>query len=70
MVNLTAIHEQKTAFEANGRHAMGVHLTPELTKALRWELHQYYGNDPGEQLTTLYGMEILSFDAAELMFTE
>ncbi|MBF0628876.1 MAG: hypothetical protein HQL91_11730 [Magnetococcales bacterium] len=68
MDNVKAILTQKTLFEADGRQALGVHLTPELTKAVRWELHQYYGADPGEQLTTLYGMEILSLDAPTLRF--
>lgn len=68
MVNIKQVLAQKTTFEANGRQALGVHLTSELTKALRWELHQYYGSDPGERLTTLYGLEILSCDAPALSF--
>ncbi|MBF0427567.1 MAG: hypothetical protein HQL94_01480 [Magnetococcales bacterium] len=69
METVKQILAQQATFEADGRQAMGVHLTPELAKVIRWELHQYYGSDPGEQLTTLYGMEILSMDAKELRFT-
>ncbi|MBF0181736.1 MAG: hypothetical protein HQM03_17090 [Magnetococcales bacterium] len=58
----------KNAFEADGQHALGVHLTPDWAKELRWELHQYYGKDPGERLTTVYGMEVLSLDAEEVRF--
>ncbi|MBF0341091.1 MAG: hypothetical protein HQL95_09050 [Magnetococcales bacterium] len=68
MDNLKEILKCKLAFEADGKQAMGVNLPPELAKLVRWELHQYYGADPGEQLTTLYGMEVLSLDADEVSF--
>ncbi|MBF0126270.1 MAG: hypothetical protein HQM02_03575 [Magnetococcales bacterium] len=68
MEKLKEVYRQKTVYEADGRHAMGVHLTPELAKELRWELHQYYGADPGERLMTIYGMEVLSLDAPVLRF--
>ncbi|MBF0191760.1 MAG: hypothetical protein HQL99_11575 [Magnetococcales bacterium] len=68
MDNLKKVLACKQVFEAEGRQAMGVHLPDDLAKALRWELHQYYGADPGETLTTLYGMEVLSLDASEVRF--
>ncbi|MBF0628614.1 MAG: hypothetical protein HQL91_10405 [Magnetococcales bacterium] len=68
MDHIKDILARKQAFEADGRQAMGVHLPQDLAKALRWELHQYYGADPGEELTTLYGMEVLSLNAAEVRF--
>ncbi|MBF0614433.1 MAG: hypothetical protein G8237_05740 [Magnetococcales bacterium] len=67
-VYLKQVLENKQLFEADGRQALGVHLPAELAKALRWELHQYYGNDPGADLTTLYGIEVLSVDAPEIRF--
>ena len=58
----------KEAFEADGRQAVGVHLTPDQAGFLRWELHQLYGADPGPCLPTLYGLEVLSTDAHVLHF--
>lgn len=68
MDHIKDILARKLAYEADGKQAMGVHLPSETAKALRWELHQYYGADPGETLTTLYGMEVLSLDAGEIRF--
>lgn len=67
-MTLDEFKQLKNQFEADGRHATGVYLTSEQAKALRQELHQYYGSDPGEYLTTLYGLEILGIDAEELLF--
>ncbi|MBF0308922.1 MAG: hypothetical protein HQL56_05280 [Magnetococcales bacterium] len=67
---LDRIKHLKTAFEAGGRQAMGIRLTPEQAVSLRWELHQMYGFDPGESLTTLYGLEVLSTEAEQLTFEE
>lgn len=53
--------------EVDGSQVMGLHLTPEMTKAIRWELHLMYGKDPGDELTLLYGVEVLSQDADELI---
>ena len=60
----------KDAYEADGRLAMGVHLTASDAGELRRELTSYYGQDPGEWLTTLYGVQILSINAEEFSFKE
>ncbi len=52
--------------EADGSQVIGIHLTAEMAKAIRWELTQMYGNDPGEELTLLFGAAVLSQDADEL----
>ncbi|MEO5341424.1 MAG: hypothetical protein H7837_13065 [Magnetococcus sp. MYC-9] len=67
-LTLEGFKERKEAFEADGRQAIGVHLTAEQAGFLRWELHQLYGTDPGQWLPTLYGLEVLSSDARELSF--
>ncbi|MCF6280794.1 MAG: hypothetical protein L3J28_01080 [Candidatus Polarisedimenticolaceae bacterium] len=51
--------------EADGHQVIGIHLTAEMSKAIRWELHQMYGTDYGEP-TLLFGAEVLSVDADEL----
>lgn len=53
--------------EVDGSQVIGVHLTPEMTKAIHWELTQMYGRDLGEDLTLLYGVEVLSQDSDELI---
>ncbi|RMF87920.1 MAG: hypothetical protein D6739_00870 [Nitrospirae bacterium] len=58
----------RDAFEADGRQATGVHLPAEVARRIRWELHQLYGFDPGPELMTLYGMEVLSTDAEAIRF--
>ncbi|MBF0455798.1 MAG: hypothetical protein HQL72_13415 [Magnetococcales bacterium] len=67
-MTLSELKEQKLAFEADGSQAMGVYLTKEQSKALRWELHQLYGFDNGENLTTLYGIEVLDTEAETFRF--
>ncbi len=52
--------------EADGSQVTGIHLTAEMTKAIRWELTQMYGSDPGEDLTLLFGAAVISQDADEL----
>lgn len=69
-MTLTEFKTLKAAFEKGGRQAMAVHLTPEQAEALRWELHQMYGQDPGPNLTTLYGLEVRSTQASSLWFEE
>ena len=59
----------KNQYEADGRQATGVYLTPEQAQSLRRELHLLYGADPGEKLmTTLYGLEVMAIDAERLRF--
>lgn len=65
------LHELKTlkeTFEQDGRQATGVRLTADQAADCRWELHQLYGYDPGEYLTPLYGLEIVSIQAETLQF--
>ena len=57
-------------FEKDGKHCMGINLTKDIASGLRRELHNMYGIDPGESLTTLFGKEVLSFDAETLSFEE
>ena len=52
--------------EADGSQVIGIHLTAEMAKAIRWELTQMYGSDPGDELTLLFGAAVLSQDADEL----
>ncbi|MES9903694.1 MAG: hypothetical protein ABW168_13600 [Sedimenticola sp.] len=54
--------------EADGSQVMGIYLTAGMAKAIRWELKQMYGSDPGEDLTLLFGAAVLSQDAPELKF--
>lgn len=68
--SLSMIKKLKEEFEADGRHCMGIHLPAELAAKVRHELHYYYGRDPGEQLMTLFGAEVVSTDAPELKFEE
>ncbi|MBF0400596.1 MAG: hypothetical protein HQL80_06250 [Magnetococcales bacterium] len=67
-LSLAEFEKLKQAFEADGRQAVGVHLTPEQAGYLRWELHQLYGKDLGASLPPLYGLTVLSSDATELRF--
>ncbi len=67
-LSLKDFEQLKEQFEADGRQAVGVHLTPDQAGFLRWELHQLYGKDPGESLPTLFGLEVLSSTAQELSF--
>ncbi len=53
--------------ESDGSQVIGIHLTAELSKAIRWELHQMYGVDYGDP-SLLFGAEVLSHDADELRF--
>jgi hypothetical protein len=57
-------------FEKNGKHCMGVNLPENIAIELRRELHQLYGKDPGENLPTLFGVEVLSTNAPTLSFEE
>lgn len=52
--------------EADGTQVIGLHLTPEMSKAIHFELSQMYGCDLDEDLTLLFGIEVLSQDADEL----
>lgn len=60
----------KDAFEGDGRLALGVHLPSSDAKQLRQELTSFYAQDPGEWLTTLYGIQVLSIDAECFYFEE
>jgi len=60
----------KDAFEADGKLALGVYLPAADAQELRRELTSYYAQDPGEWLTTLYGVQVLSIDADEVLFEE
>jgi hypothetical protein len=62
------VKQLKAKFEADGSQALGVHLTKEQAKDIRRELHLYYGFDNGENLTTLFGMEVMDIDAPEFKF--
>lgn len=57
-------------FEKNGKHCMGVNLPENVATELRRELHQMYGIDPGMNLSTLFGIEVLSIDFKNLTFEE
>lgn len=57
-------------FEKDGKHCMGVNLPENIANQLRRELHQMYGFDPGKDLTTLFGIEVLSIDSEKLTFEE
>ncbi|MBF0137766.1 MAG: hypothetical protein H7833_14920 [Magnetococcus sp. DMHC-1] len=67
---LKKIFSLKESFEKDGRQPLGIRLTPDQAKDVRWELHQMYGFDPGPDLMPLYGMEILATDAEELTIEE
>jgi hypothetical protein len=45
-----------------------VHLPADIARSIRRELLQLYGQDPGEGLTTLFGIEVLSTSAPEIKF--
>ena len=62
-MTLSEIKKLKAVFEADGSQAMGVYLTKEQSTELRRELNQLYGFDNGENLTPLYGMEVMDIDA-------
>ncbi len=62
-MTLAEIKRIKKEFEADGSQALEVHLTKEQAEELRRELHHLYGFDNGENLTTLYGMEVVDIDA-------
>jgi hypothetical protein len=68
---MDALHELKALkeqYEAKNRFCMGVHLPADLAAKIREELHLMYGHDPGEDLMTLYGIEVLSTDAPKIRF--
>ena len=67
-MTLSEVKKLKNEFEADGSQAMGVHLTKEQSTELRRELHHLYGFDNGENLTTLYGIEVMSTDADSFSF--
>lgn len=67
---ITALMRLRAAFEGDDRLASGVHLPADVAAAIRWELHLMYGFDPGVDLMTLYGMEVLSTDATAVRFEE
>ena len=52
-------------FEERHGQVTAIHLTAEMTRQIRWELNQLYGSDPGEQLTLLFGTEVVSQSAKE-----
>ena len=58
----------KEEFEENNRFCTGVHLPADIARSIRRELLQLYGQDPGEGLTTLFGIEVLSTNAPEIKF--
>ncbi|MFQ5586318.1 MAG: hypothetical protein ACE5GF_05800 [Thermodesulfobacteriota bacterium] len=70
MDTLKEFKRLKEEFEAKNRFCMGVHLPADIAKKIRRELHQLYGKDPGDGLTTLFGIEVLSTDAPEIKFEE
>lgn len=53
--------------EKDGTQVIGVHLTKEMAQAIHWELKQMYGLDWDDDLTLLYGIEVVSQDADELI---
>ncbi len=63
---LNELKQKIDEVEADGTQVIGIHLTPEMTKAIHWELTQMYGSDPGEHLTLLFGTAVVSQDADEL----
>ncbi len=63
---VTELKREIETAEADGSQVIGIHLTAEMAKAIRWELHLMYGKDPGEELILLYGAEVLSHDADKL----
>ncbi|OSM02121.1 hypothetical protein [Magnetofaba australis] len=67
-VYLKELEAERKAFEDEHGSAMAVRLTPEMAKGLRWELHCYFGVDPGPDLYTLFGMEVLTKEADALSF--
>jgi hypothetical protein len=58
----------KEEFEEKNRFCTGVHLPADIARSIRRELLQLYGQDPGEGLTTLFGIEVLSTSAPEIKF--
>ena len=68
VLSLKEIKQLKEFFERDGQQATGVHVTREQAHALRRELHQLYGFDPGAELTTFYGVEVLSTNAPMFRF--
>ena len=62
---LKELKEKIDQAEVDGSQVIGIHLTAEITKATRWELHQMYGCDYGDP-SLLFGAEVLSHDADEL----
>ena len=68
VITLKEFTDFKKQFEADGRQATGVWLTPDQAVELRRELYNLYGEDPGDKLMTLYGLEVLSTEAKELRF--
>ncbi len=69
-MTLKELKKRMEEFEAGGRHCMGVHLPADVAAQLRRELHHLYNRDPGKDLTTLFGVQVLSTDAPELKFEE
>ena len=67
---LTEIKRKKDEFEEDGRHCMGINLTPALAKEVLKELCSYYGKTMDENHMTLFGAEVLSTDSEELSFEE
>ena len=68
MDTLKQIKALKEEFEEKNRFCMGVHLPTDIARSIRRELFQLYGQDPGEGLTTLFGIEVLSTDAPKIKF--
>lgn len=69
-MTLSELKKLKKDFEADGTQALGVSFTKEQSVELRRELHHYYGFDNGENLTTLWGMEVLDTDAESFSFDD
>lgn len=67
-MNLKEFRALKEEYERDGRQAAGVRLTRAQAEQLRRELAHLYGQDPGERLTTLYGIEVVTIDADHCAF--
>ncbi|MGD2062192.1 MAG: hypothetical protein PVF51_01275 [Nitrospirota bacterium] len=67
---IAAVMRLREAFEGGGRLASGVHLPADVAAEIRREFHLMYGFDPGAELMTIYGLEVLSTNAPTIRFEE
>jgi len=67
---ITEVMRLRGAFEGSDRLASGVHLPADVAAEIRWEFHLMYGFDPGAELMTIFGLEVLSTDAPAIRFEE